>query len=167
GDVYKSKYVGLHCPSCEAFYTEKDLIDGKCPLHLTVPEKLEEENYFFKLSKYTEEIKKRIENNELEIIPSTRKNEIIALLDRGLEDISFSRPAHTVAHGITVPNDSTQVMYVWCDALTSYISGIGYGTDEERFKKYWPADIQVIGKDILRFHAAIWPAMLLSASIPL
>ncbi len=167
GDIYKSKYSGLYCAACEAFYTEKELVDGKCPMHLTVPEKLEEENYFFKLSKYTSEIKKRIKSGEFEIIPTTRKNEILALLERGLEDISFSRPAHAVPHGIPVPDDSTQVMYVWCDALTSYISGIGYGRDAGRFNQYWPADIQVIGKDILRFHAAIWPAMLLSAGLPL
>lgn len=167
GDIYKSKYIGLYCPNCEAFYTEKELADGKCPLHLTIPEKLEEENYFFRLSKYTGEIKKSIETNEFGIIPNTRRSEILALLERGLEDISFSRPAHTVPHGIPVPNDPEQVMYVWSDALTSYISGIGYGTDEEKFKKYWPADVHVIGKDILRFHAAIWPAMLLSAGLPL
>ncbi len=167
GDIYKSKYTGLYCPQCEAFYTEKEVIDEKCPLHLIPLEKLEEENYFFRLSKYTGKIKNRIESNELEIIPNTRRNEILAQLERGLEDISFSRPVHTASHGIPVPNDPGQVMYVWCDALTSYISGIGYGTDEERFKKYWPADVQVIGKDILRFHAAIWPAMLLSAGLPL
>ena len=167
GDIYKSKYTGLYCQGCEAFYTEKELMDGKCPLHLTQLEKLEEENYFFRLSKYTSGIKKRIGNNELEIIPNTRRNEILAQLERGLEDISFSRPAHTVPHGIPVPGDSDQVMYVWCDALTSYISGIGYGLDEENFKKYWPVDVHVIGKDILRFHGAIWPAMLLSAGLPL
>ena len=167
GDIYKSKYTGLYCPQCEAFYTEKEVVDGKCPMHNIPLDRLEEENYFFKLSKYTDEIKKRIESNELEILPNTRRNEILAQLGRGLEDISFSRPAHTVPHGIQVPNDPSQVMYVWCDALTSYISGIGYGRDEESLKKYWPADIQVIGKDILRFHAAIWPAMLLSAGLPL
>jgi methionyl-tRNA synthetase len=167
GDIYKSKYSGLYCPQCEAFYTDKEVTGGTCPLHGVKLEKLEEENYFFKLSKYTAEIKKRIENNELEISPSTRRNEILAQLERGLDDISFSRPAHTVSHGIPVPNDSSQVLYVWPDALTSYISGVGYGTNEEKFAKYWPADIHVIGKDILRFHAAIWPAMLLSAGLSL
>ena len=167
GDIYKSKYTGLYCPSCEAFYTDKEIVDGKCLLHLIPLEKLEEENYFFKLSKYTGEIKKRVESNELEIVPNTRRNEILALLDRGLEDISFSRPAHTAPHAIPVPNDPEQVMYVWCDALTSYISGIGYGRDEDEFNKYWPAEVHVIGKDILRFHAAIWPAMLLATGLPL
>jgi len=167
GDIYKSKYVGLYCPQCEAFYTEKELIEGKCPLHGIVPETLEEENYFFKLSKYTGEIKSRILSDELKISPETRKNEILALLDRGLEDVSFSRPASTVPHAIPVPNDPDQVMYVWCDALTSYITGVGFGTDDAAFNKWWPASVHVIGKDILRFHAAIWPAMLLSAGLPL
>ena len=167
GDIYKSTYVGLYCQSCEAFYTEKDIIDGKCPYHSLVLETIEEENYFFRLSKYTETIKKKIQSDELRIIPETRKNEILALLERGLEDISFSRPIENVPHGIPVPDNSTQVIYVWCDALVNYISAIGYGRDEEEFNKWWPVDLHVIGKDILRFHAAIWPAMLLSAGLPL
>ena len=168
GDIYKSKYTGLYCTGCEAFYTEKDLIDAKCPVHLTTPEKIEEENYFFKLSKYTNQIKEKIKNDELKIIPITRKNEIMALLERGLEDISFSRPIKNVPHGIPVPNDPEQVIYVWCDALANYISALGYGTEnEDLFKKFWPASVHVIGKDILRFHSAIWPAMLLSADLPL
>ena len=167
GDIYPSVYSGLYCSSCEAFYTEKDLVDGKCPYHFIVPEKIEEKNYFFRLSKYTDRIKKKIENNEFEVVPDSRKNEILALLKRGLDDISFSRPIKNVLHGIPVPGDPEQVIYVWCDALVSYISGIGYGTDEKKFNKFWPADVHVIGKDILRFHAAIWPAMLLSAGLPL
>ncbi len=167
GDIYKSKYTGLYCVGCETFYTEKDLVDGKCPVHLTTPEKIEEENYFFKLSKYTTQIKEKIESDELRIVPHTRKNEILALLGRGLEDISFSRPIKNVPHGIPVPGDSEQVIYVWCDALVNYISALGYGRDDELFQKFWPADVHVIGKDILRFHAAIWPAMLLSAGLKL
>jgi methionyl-tRNA synthetase len=168
GDIYKSKYTGLYCVGCETFYTEKDLIDGKCPIHLTVPEKVDEENYFFKLSKYTTEIKQKIESGELSIVPNTRRNEILALLERGLDDVSFSRPIKNVPHGIPVPGDPTQVIYVWCDALVNYISALGYGTqNDELYKKFWPADVHVIGKDILRFHAAIWPAMLLSARLPL
>lgn len=167
GDIYKSTYVGLYCPQCETFYTEKDLVDGKCPLHGIVPERLDEENYFFKLSKYTNLVKEKIESGELEIVPETRRNEILALLNRGLEDVSFSRPAATVPHGIPVPGDPSQVMYVWCDALTSYISAVGYGHDSKSFEKWWPANVHVMGKDILRFHAAIWPAMLLSAGLPL
>lgn len=168
GDIYKSKYEGLYCTGCETFYTEKDLIENKCPVHLTIPEKIEEENYFFRLSKYTTDIKNKITNDELWIFPETRKNEILALLERGLEDVSFSRPKKNVPHGIPVPGDSDQVIYVWCDALVNYISALGFGKQEENlFKKFWPADLHVIGKDILRFHAAIWPAMLLSAGIEL
>jgi len=167
GDIYKSTYEGLYCPQCEAFYTEKDLIDGTCPIHKIVPEKIKEENYFFKLSKYTAKIKKAIESNKLHIIPETRKNEILALLDRGLDDVSFSRPIKNVPHGIPVPNDPQQVIYVWCDALVNYISALHYGQDEELFKEFWPAQVHVIGKDILRFHAAIWPAMLMSAKLSL
>lgn len=167
GDIYKSKYVGLYCVGCETFYTEKDLVDGKCPVHLTIPEKIEEDNYFFRLSKYTEIIKEKIKSDELSIVPTTRKNEIIAQLDRGLDDISFSRPTKNVPYGIPVPGDAEQVIYVWCDALVNYISALGYGRDDSLFQKFWPAQVHVIGKDILRFHAAIWPAMLLSAGLPL
>lgn len=166
GDIYKSKYEGLYCVGCETFYTEKDLVDGKCSIHLTEPEKVEEENYFFKLSKYTNIIKDKIEKDEFKIVPETRKNEILALLERGLEDVSFSRPKKNVPHGIPVPGDPEQVIYVWCDALVNYISALGYGRSDELYKKFWPG-IHVIGKDILRFHAAIWPAMLLSAKLPL
>jgi len=167
GDIYKASYTGLYCVGCETFYTEKDLVDGKCPVHLTVPEKIEEENYFFRLSKYTGVIKEKIQSDELLVVPQTRKNEILALLERGLEDVSFSRPLKNVPHGIPVPGDESQVIYVWCDALVNYISALGYGRDDELFKKFWPADVHVVGKDILRFHAAIWPAMLLSAGLPL
>jgi len=167
GDIYKSIYRGLYCPSCEVFYTGKDLVDGKCPYHMTILEGIEEENYFFRLSKYTETVKEKIKSDKLRVIPETRKNEILALLEQGLEDISFSRPIENVPHGIPVPGDSTQVIYVWCDALVNYISAIGYGRDETELDKWWPANLHVIGKDILRFHAAIWPAMLLSAGLPL
>ncbi|MDB5194207.1 MAG: methionyl-tRNA synthetase, methionyl-tRNA synthetase [Parcubacteria group bacterium] len=167
GDIEKRTYSGLYCPQCEAFYTEKELIEGKCPLHGIELQKLEEENYFFKLSKYTQILKEKIESGEFVVLPDTRKNEILAQLERGLEDVSFSRPVKSVPHGIPVPGDPSQVMYVWCDALTSYMSAVGYGRDEEMFEKWWPADIHVVGKDILRFHAAIWPAMLLSAGLPL
>lgn len=168
GDIYLSSYEGQYCQNCEAFYMDKDLMEGKCPMHNTVPEKIKEENYFFRLSKYTLEIKKNIENGTMRIVPETRKNEILAQLERGLQDISFSRPIKNVPHGIPVPNDPTQVIYVWCDALVNYISALGYGTNNpELFDNFWPASMQVIGKDILRFHSAIWPAMLLSAGLPL
>jgi methionyl-tRNA synthetase len=166
-DIYKASYSGLYCPQCEAFYKEKELVDGKCPLHLIVLQELKEENYFFRLSKYTEPLKEKIKSGELEILPQTRKNEILSLLESGLEDVSFSRPTSTVPHGIPVPGDKHQVMYVWCDALTSYLTAVGFGRDEVMAGKWWPADVHLIGKDILRFHAAIWPAMLLSAGLPL
>ncbi len=167
GDLYTASYDGLYCVGHEAFITEKDLIDGKCPDHNEAPERLKEKNYFFRLSKYTAEIRKRIENDELQIIPASRKNEILALLERGLEDVSFSRPADKVSVGIPVPGDPSQRMYVWCDALANYISALGFGRDDALYQKFWPADLHLIGKDILRFHAAIWPGMLLSAGLPL
>jgi methionyl-tRNA synthetase len=168
GDIEKREYKGLYCIGHESFITEKDLVDGKCPDHGTFPQEIKEENYFFRLSKYTKEIKKKIESDEIKIIPETRKNEIISLLNDGLQDVSFSRPKTAVSVGIPVPGDDSQVMYVWCDALSNYITALGYGTaDDSLYKEFWPADVHVIGKDILRFHAAIWPAMLLSAGLPL
>lgn len=166
-DIYKAPYEGLYCVGHEAFITKKELVDGKCPDHNEEPQRIKEENYFFKLSKYTSEIKKKIESNELQIVPESRKNEILSLLNSGLEDISFSRPKDKVIFGIPVPDDDSQVMYVWCDALSNYITALGYGGDDTLFRKFWPADVHVIGKDILRFHTAIWPAMLLSAKLPL
>lgn len=166
GDLEKRTYQALYCVGCEEFKTDKDLNEqGECPLHLKKPEVVEEENWFFKLSKYTKAIKEAIERDELRIYPETRKNEILALLDRGLEDISFSRPISKVSWGIPVPGDDSQVMYVWCDALANYITALGYGTESFR-EDLWQNTTHVIGKDILRFHAAIWPGMLLSAGLP-
>ncbi len=168
GDIEKRTYSGLYCAACEAFYTEKDLIDGTCPYHHTVPEMIQEENYFFLLSRYTDKVRNAIESNEMLILPQTRRNEILSVLKDGLQDISFSRPKAKVPWGIPVPGDDSQVMYVWCDALSNYISALGYGTDDdENFKAFWPANAHVLGKDILRFHAGIWPAMLMSAGLPL
>lgn len=167
GDVYKKEYEGLYCVGHEAFITEKELVDGKCPDHGTTPEHIKEENYFFRLSKYTAAVKEKILSGEFEILPVSRKNEILSLLESGLEDVSFSRPKKHESIGIPVPGDGSQVMYVWCDALSNYITALGFGRDEVLYKEFWPADVHVIGKDILRFHAAIWPAMLLSAGLPL
>lgn len=170
GDLYKKKYEGLYCVGHEAFITEKDLVEGKCPDHGTVPEQLSEENYFFRLSRYTDTLREKIESDELRIVPASRKREILSFINQGLEDISFSRPRKAswpAGLGVPVPGDATQVMYVWCDALANYITALGFGTDDARFKEFWPAQVHVIGKDILRFHAAIWPAMLLSAGLPL
>ncbi len=168
GDIYKASYKGFYCLGCEAFITKKDLVDGKCAIHNQKLEEINEENYFFKLSAYQNKIKKAITSRKLKIIPEGRKNEILSFLEAGLEDTSFSRPAKDISWGIPVPLDDTQTMYVWADALSNYISALGYGTENaEKFQKYWPADIHVIGKDILRFHALIWPGMLLAAGLDL
>lgn len=171
GDLYEKEYEGLYCTGHEAFLTSKDLIDGKCPDHGTTPELVKEKNYFFKLSRFGDMLKEKIEKDELKILPESRKGEILAFISQGLEDVSFSRPRRKDwpdGLGIPVPGDDSQVMYVWCDALANYITALGYGRgDNKLFKKFWPADVHVIGKDILRFHAAIWPAMLLSAGIEL
>jgi methionyl-tRNA synthetase len=167
GDIYKKKYKGLYCVGCEAFIKEKDLIDGKCPNHQKEPEIIEEENYFFKLSKYQKPIEEAIKKDEIKIIPETRKNEMLSFLKQGLEDISFSRPRESLQWGIPVPDDESQTVYVWCDALSNYISALNYAENGERFQKFWPADIHLIGKDIQKFHCLIWPGMLLSLGIPL
>jgi methionyl-tRNA synthetase len=163
-DIYKKKYKGLYCVGCERYYSKEELIDSKCPEHKTVPEEIEEENYFFRLSNYGSKLIELIKSNKIEIIPETRKNEALSFLEMGLEDISISRSKERAGNwGVPVPNDPSQVMYVWFDALSNYITALNYGGDEKLFKKYWPANIQVIGKGILRFHAIYFPAMLLSA----
>lgn len=168
GDIYKSKYVGWYCTGDEEFFTEAQVKanNGICPDHNRPYEKLEEENYFFRLSKYTEAVREAIESGNFQILPDVRRNEILSLLNEGLEDISISRPKDKIAWGIPVPGDTTQVMYVWFEALMNYITVLGY-PEHEDFKKFWPANIQVIGKGILRFHAAIWPAMLMGLGLPL
>ncbi|MDP1710761.1 MAG: methionine--tRNA ligase [candidate division WWE3 bacterium] len=169
-DIYKKNYRGLYCVGCEQFYTEKELIDGKCPEHDTAPETVEEENYFFRLSKYQKQLEELIESDELKIVPLSRKNEVLSFIKQGLEDFSISRSVKRAkGWGIPVPGDDTQIIYVWFDALTNYITGLGYANDGEKFKKYWlenPHRTHVIGKGILRFHAVYWPAMLLSAKLP-
>jgi len=166
GNIYKKHYRGLYCVGHEAFVTAKDLIGGKCTLHGTEPEIIDEENYFFRLSKYSKEIESRIKNNKLKVMPNSRRNEILSFIKNGLEDVSFSRPAKDISWGIPVPNDPSHTMYVWCDALTNYLSAIGYGRNDS-WKKWWPCDLHILGKDNLRFHAAIWPSMLLSAGLSL
>lgn len=170
GDLYKGSYKGNYCVGCEAFISDKDLDEnGFCPNHKKKPEVLEEENYFFKLSKYSDRIKHAIETGEMKVVPDSRKHEMLNLIgEKGLADVSFSRPKNVLPWGIDVPDDDEQVMYVWCDALTNYISALGYGNENESgFKKFWPCDAHIIGKDILRFHAGIWIGMLLSAGIKL
>ena len=167
-DIYKKAYEGWYCVGCEEYKTETVVKETKgiCPLHNRAYDKLSEENYFFKLSKYTEQIKKAIESDELQIVPANKKSEILNVLKEGLEDISISRPIDKISWGIKVPGDTSHVMYVWFEALMNYITVIGY-PEQEDFKNLWPADVQIIGKDILRFHAAIWPGMLLGLGLPL
>ncbi len=165
GDIYKKHYKGLYCKGCEEFKRKKDLVEGKCVYHDKEPQETEEENYFFRLSRYKEQIKRLIESDELRIIPESRKKEILSFMKEGLEDVSISRSRETLSWGIPVPGDDDQTIYVWVDALTNYISALGYGRDEELFSKYWPCDVHCVGKDILRFHALIWTGMLLSAGI--
>ena len=165
-DIYKKQYVGLYCSGCEAFLKTKDLKEGKCRIHLIKPEKISEENYFFKLTKYIDKVKKAIESDKLKIIPETRKNEILSIINQEPEDVSFSRSSKKLSWGIPVPGDDTQRIYVWADALTNYISALDYPNGKQ-FKRYWPADIHCIGKDILKFHALIWPAMLLALGLEL
>lgn len=166
GDIYQGIYHGLYCVGCEAFVTEKELVHGKCALHDMVPEKIEEENLFFKLSRYSDELKRLIESGELKITPESRGREMLALIGEGLADVSISRLMGGVPWGVPLPSDPSKVMYVWCDALSSYLSALGYGSDDEtNVNLYWPADVQILGKDILRFHALLWPALLLSAHL--
>jgi len=159
--IYKGKYKGLYCKGCEKFMQKGDVIDGKCPLHLTEPELLEEENYFFKLTDYRQQLIELLKNNELKIFPNTLKTEVLSKLEMGIEDVSISR--ETVKWGISLPFDDSQVIYVWIDALINYISAIGYGSDKSKFAKWWPADIHLMAKDICWFHSVVWPAMLLAA----
>ncbi len=168
GDIYKKNYKGFYCVSCETFYTEKDLIDGLCPVHHTKPDIVEEENYFFRLSKYQGKLAEMLKSNEVRVYPESRKSEILNFIEAGLDDFSISR-SHKRAHGwgIPVPDDPEQIIYVWFDALGSYLTGVGLPSDMKTFDKFWPADVHVIGKDISRFHLIYWPAMLMSAGLKL
>lgn len=168
GDIYKKEYEGLYCIGCEAFYTEAELDNGLCPEHHTKPELVHEENYFFRLSKYQDKLIKLIESEKLEILPKGRRSEMLNLIKEGMEDISISRSvSRSKGWGVPVPGDPEQIMYVWIDALSSYLNGIGFGADEKKFKKWWPARVHVIGKGISRFHVVYWPALLLSAGLGL
>ncbi len=160
GKIYEGQYEGLYCVGHEAFIKESDLVDGVCPDHKTKPSQIKEKNWFFKLSEYQGILKEKIEDEDLHIFPVERKNEVLSFINQGLEDIAISRP--NVKWGIPLPWDTGQTIYVWVEALFNYCSGIGYGDDPEQFKQYWPADVQIMAKDILRFHAVIWPALLLA-----
>ena len=168
GDIYKKTYKGLYCVGCEQFYLPKDLIGGKCPAHLKEPEEVAEENYFFKLTRYQKQLEDLIESNKFKIIPEHRRNEVLSFVKQGLEDFSISRSNQRARGvGVPVPGDDSQKIYVWFDALTIYMTAVGYGYNEKLWDKWWPADLHIIGKDIIRFHCVYWLAMLLSAGLPL
>jgi methionyl-tRNA synthetase len=161
GDIYEGSYEGWYCEGCEAFKPEKDLVDGTCPIHKTRPQWIKEKNWFFRLSKYQQPLLKHYADHPSFIEPEVRRNEILRLVEGGLEDISMSRAGQS--WGIPVPFDPASVVYVWFDALINYAAAVGYGWDEAQFNKWWPANLHVVGKDITRFHCVIWPAMLMSA----
>lgn len=167
--IYKDTYQGWYCMGHEAFFTDKEVqaTAGVCPDHQTPYQKVSEENYFFKTSAFTDQIKEAINNGTMQIVPDFRKNEFLELIKNGLADVSVSRPKKSLTWGIPVPDDPEQIMYVWLDALANYITVIGYPDRPEEYKQFWPADVEVIGKDILRFHAGIWPAMLLGLGLEL
>ncbi len=165
GDIYKKSYTGLYCVGCEAFKTEKDLVNGLCVDHNKAPEELTEENYFFKLSRYQEPLELLFASRPDFVLPLHKFNEMKNILKSGLEDISISRVKEKLPWGIPVPGDESQVMYVWFDALTNYITALGFGAeDESKFKKYWPG-VNMVGKEINRFHSLLWPAMLMAAGV--
>ncbi|MDP2630932.1 MAG: methionine--tRNA ligase [Candidatus Uhrbacteria bacterium] len=165
GDIYKGEYEGFYCVGCEEFIRPTDLVDGLCAIHKREPQKLMERNYFFSAKNYRERLLDHIEKNPDFIQPVSRRNEVIKYITDHFEDISISR--QTMKWGIPVPNDPEQVIYVWFDALINYLTGIGYGWDEDLFVKYWPADLHLVGKEIIKFHCALWPAMLMSVGLPL
>ncbi len=168
GDVYKSEYEGLYCTPCESFWTESQLVDGKCPDCGREVKPAKEEAYFFRMSKYQKQLEEYIESNPSFIYPESRKKEMINnFIKPGLQDLCISRS--TFKWGIPFPDDEKHVIYVWVDALLNYITGLGYNSEEnsERYNKYWPADVHIIGKDILRFHTIYWPIMLMALDIPL
>ena len=168
-DVYLTTYEGLYCTSCEAFYEEDELVNGRCQFHPDNPDaiqRVKEENFFFRLSKYEKALRELYERNPGFTVPEFRRNEVIAWFERGLRDVSVSR-GRSLKWGIPWPGRPDHTVYVWFDALINYVTGVGFGTDEKKFEKWWPADVHVIGKDISRFHCIYWPAMLLSAGIEL
>ncbi len=165
-DVYVATYEGWYCTGCEAFYEESDLADGHCPIHPTREiQRLKEENYFFRLSKYEQKLKDLYRERPEFCVPEIRRNEVLGWLDRGLRDISVSR--RNLTWGIPFPDKPGHTVYVWFDALINYVTGVGFGTDDNKFKQWWPADLHVIGLDITRFHCIYWPAMLMAAGVEL
>ncbi len=168
GYLVEGKYEGWYCEGCEAFKTDKDFVEGKCPEHPTrEPRWLEENNLFFKLSEFTQPLLDHIAANPSFVEPEFRRNEVLGLLREGLEDISISRSEQSVSWGIPIPFRDGTVIYVWFDALINYLTGAGFASDDQLYERFWPCDVHVIGKDITRFHCIIWPAMLMAAEIPL
>jgi methionyl-tRNA synthetase len=163
GDIELGTYEGLYCVSCEAYYGEDELVDGCCPIHMRPVEHVVEENYFFKLSRYEDRLLEYYAEHPEAVQPESRRNEVLGFIRGGLQDFSVSRTS--ISWGVPLPWDTNHVAYVWADALFNYCTAVGYGTDDERFAYWWPVDYHVIGKDILRFHAVYWPAMLMSAGI--
>ena len=164
GDIYEGEYEGLYCVGCENFVLERNLVNGLCPDHLIPPQKIKEKNYFFRLKKYLPEIKNKIESGELKIIPDSRRNETLSMIESGVADFSITREG--LKWGIPFPYDKNQTIYVWADALINYATVLDY-PDSENFKKYWPPDLHVIGAEINKFHSLFWPAMLMSAGLSL
>jgi methionyl-tRNA synthetase len=162
-DIYLGTYEGLYCVSCEAYYTEDELVDGLCPIHARPVEAMSEENYFFRLSAYQDRLLEHYEAHPEAVEPEARRNEVLSLIKGGLRDFSISRTSF--AWGVPLPWDPKHVCYVWFDALTNYVTAAGYADDPDRFERTWPADVHFIGKDILRFHAIYWPAMLMAAGV--
>ncbi|CNG27556.1 methionyl-tRNA synthetase [Mycobacterium tuberculosis] len=171
GDLYRRHYEGLYCVGCEQFYSEAELVEGLCPEHGTAPQRVSEENWFFRLSRYADRLHDLISTGRLRIEPAERRNEVLSFISGGLEDFSISRSAERArGWGIPVPDDPEQVIYVWWDALGNYITALGYGNDGPDFRKWWTGGgrrVHLVGKGVLRFHAVYWPAMLLSAGLPL
>ncbi|MGD0448043.1 MAG: methionine--tRNA ligase [Candidatus Dormibacteria bacterium] len=165
GFIYKGWYRAWLCPSCERYYSDKELVAGLCPVHERPVELVEEDNYFLRLSDFQGRLLEHLEKHPDFLVPEPRRNEILQLIRGGLEDVSISRGFSD--WGFPLPFDPSQVVYVWFDALIAYITGVGYASDDEEFARFWPADVHVIGKDITRFHAVMWPAMLMAAGIPL
>ena len=165
GDIYKGEYEGLYCTPCESFWTESQLVNGCCPDCGRPVQAAKEEAYFFKLSKYAQPLLDLFANNPEFLQPESRRNEMVAFINQGLDDLCISRS--TFDWGIPVPIDEKHVIYVWLDALTNYITALGYPDEPELYDKYWPANVHLVGKEIVRFHSIIWPAMLMSAGLPL
>lgn len=173
GFIYQGSYQGNYCVGCEEYKTEADLIEGSgeylgsavCAIHSKPVEVLNETNYFFKLSGFSEKLLELYESNPLFVQPDSARNEVMSFVRGGLEDLSISRSKEKFDWGVDIPWDDSHVTYVWFDALLNYITALGYGSDETKLEKYWPADVQIVGKDILRFHAVIWPAMLMAAEL--